>query len=57
MRCGCWRAVVVDTGGADTAKHVAEFIRKGMTIEHTTVGEARKNLQRCPHPPVFGAVQ
>lgn len=49
MPCGCWVAIVVDTGDALTRKAVAEFMRRGYTIERTTVAVARERLHRCVH--------
>lgn len=40
--CGCVEAALVDTGRrAENARELAKWARWGLTIERTTVGEAR----------------
>ena len=51
--CGCAVSAAVDDpddGEPErdhTAKLVSEWIRRGMHVERTTVGEARQKLRRC----------
>ena len=33
----------------DTAKHVAQWVRSGLTIERVPVDDARKALKKCEH--------
>jgi hypothetical protein len=58
--CGCVVAAVVDDGDdpKDVAKFVAELVRKGITVERSTVEDARKLLTggcKCQHLPAGGA--
>ncbi len=54
--CGCIVGATVDDPdhASDTAKIVAEWVRDGLTLERTTVGEAREDptFLRCSHGPV-----
>ena len=50
--CGCVVAVSVDTPfyRRDVAKDLAEFIRRGYTVERVTVEQAKQMLQpHCEH--------
>lgn len=50
-KCGCMVAVIVDDGHniKEVSKTVAEFITSGLTVERSTVGYARANLDICRH--------
>lgn len=49
--CGCCVAAAVDKPEhrKDTAKHVAQWVRSGLTIERVPVDDARKALKKCEH--------
>ncbi len=55
--CGCIVAATVDRPEhvRDTAKTIAEWVRDGLTLERTTVGDARSDptFLRCSHGPVL----
>ncbi len=50
-QCGCVVAVAVDKPAykKHTAALVAEWIRESMTVERTTVKDAKERLAACPH--------
>lgn len=57
--CGCIYAVTCDDDprhAKDTAKFVAEIIRRGDTVERMTVAEAKADPlffpKACPHKPI-----
>ncbi len=49
--CGCVVAVTVDRPEfrRDNIKTVSAWMREGLTIEHTTVAQARTMLSDCVH--------
>ena len=54
--CGCVVAAIVDDGDdpKDVAKFVADLVRRGMTVERSTVEDARRLLTeglKCEHQP------
>ena len=50
-KCGCMVAAIVDDGSnlKEVSNTVAEFIVSGLTVERTTVGYVRANLNTCRH--------
>lgn len=58
--CGCVVAAVVDDGDdpKDVAKFIADLVKRGMTVDRSTVDEARKLLTeglKCEHQPAKSA--
>ena len=49
--CGCNVAVVVDEPqyAKETARDVADFIKRGYSVSHIEVEEGGVPIQRCPH--------
>ena len=56
--CGCAVAAAVDRPdlAEDNAKHVAKWMRDGLTIERKPVEWVRENLMRCTHSEKQGAL-
>lgn len=49
-KCGCYRAWIAgDEPRERIAAAVAEWIRKGYSVERCTTEEARAKLGACPH--------
>lgn len=49
--CGCMVAATVDRPELRkaTARGIAQWIRRGLTVERVDVERVRKELLRCPH--------
>ncbi len=49
--CGCCVAAAVDKPEyrKDTAKHLADWVRGGLTVEHVPAEQARAALKACHH--------
>lgn len=55
--CGCCHAVTVDEPqyAKDVAKDIADWVKRGSHVEHTTVDKARELIVfDCPHDPKWG---
>lgn len=55
--CGCVTAACVNfPGDKETAKFVADLIRRGYTVEHKDTEWVRANLRRCTHETKQGVL-